>query len=72
MKDRLQKLMVAAWEFAKECINTNPQEVRDWKYLYNLRQQLCDTITNKNDYVLIRTITNAVLEWYESIRREEQ
>lgn len=72
MKDRLQKLMVAAWEFAKEVIKTNPgREMREWKYLYNLRQSLCDELEqNTADYKLMRTITNAVLDWYEDCSKE--
>lgn len=72
MKEQLNKLLVAAWEFAKTVIKTNPQEIRDWKYLYNLRQSLCDELEeNTIDYKLMRTVTNAVLDWYEDKRRND-
>lgn len=71
MQDELKKVMVAAWEYAKEVIKTNPQDLRDWKYVYSLRQELCDQFEqNTTNYRFVRKVTSDFLDWYEDMQKE--
>lgn len=69
MKDKMQKLMVEVWEYGKKVIEIHPENKEQWREVYNLRQAICDSHSNNDDYILIRTMTNAFLDWYESSMR---